>query len=326
MADELAKLFAPGYRHGETLPSKFNLSDLNAMARAAQLGKQNGMPAWGQDQLLNKILLEGRGDAGTNEYNQNNKNAVFLRNSVLNAAQTPEQAIRIYNHQPAMAYPAAVLDKDQTAQRFGISRERAWNGTGKNGETGRTGAQHAARAEQHKGAQNDPRNAELKDFMDRAAKQELTPRENLAVLGGNRDLFHHFKETNYNDLKHIERFARDTGNTFDDPTKQELLNPLTLTTAYLRRSGIELPKRPYNWEAPEMRPNRKGSPTYSDRMAWSQQVDQLNRIEKIPGAKAYLDERLGVTPNTRPVPVRDKIEDWMEPHIGMIRNMFTPQE
>ena len=326
MADELAKLFAPGYRHGETLPAQFNLSDLNAIARAAQLGRQNGMPAWGQDQLVNKILLEGRGDAGTNEYNKNNKDAVFLRNSVLNAAQGPDQGIRIYNHQPAMAYPAAVLDKEQTAQRLGISRERAWNGTLTNSETGRTGAQHAARAEEHKGAQNAPRNAQLKDFMDRAAKQQLTPRENLAVLGGNSDLFHHFYETNSNDPKAIERYMRDTGTTFSRSDQQELVNPMTLTTAYLRRSGIELPKQPYSWEAPEMRVNRKGSPTYVDRSGWAQQAEQLDRIEKIPGAKAYLDERLGVTPNTRPVPLMDKAEDWMDRHVDMVKNMFTPQE
>jgi hypothetical protein len=160
------------YRNNETLPTKLDRETVIKIAQAAQAGSEVGMPSIGKEQLGNKILLEGRADAGTNEFNRNNKAATKLFKELLD---------RGIDQQAAM-YPAAVLDKVQVANRLGIPFEQAWNGTGRSAMTNRTGAQHAARAEEHKNADKDPRNAQFMDLINRAFKGKLTSQENLMAM------------------------------------------------------------------------------------------------------------------------------------------------
>jgi hypothetical protein len=157
------------YRNNETLPTKFDREVVIKIAKAAQEGGELGMPSIGKEQLVNKILVEGRADAGTNEFNRNNKAATKLFKELID---------RGIDQQAAM-YPAAVLDKMQVATRLNIPFERAWNGTGRSIQTNRTGEQHAQRAEEHKNADKDPRNKDLVNLVDRAFKGKLTSQENL---------------------------------------------------------------------------------------------------------------------------------------------------
>lgn len=161
-----------GYRHKETLPKTFDRAAIITIAKAAGEGKKHGMPSVGLEQLANKILVEGREDAGTNEYNYNNKEAKALYDILIKKGHPDKAAM----------YVAAVLDKQQVANRLKIPFEMAWNGVGKSKSTGRTGRQHADRAKSHETAQTDPRNKELVDLIKRSAEGENTAEENLLSM------------------------------------------------------------------------------------------------------------------------------------------------
>jgi hypothetical protein len=300
---ELAKVFAPGYRKGETLPAQFGLADLYSMAKYAQVGRELGMPAWGQDQLLNKMLLEGRADAGYNRYDTTKQHLVNLEQNVKDAVKGSP----LYLNTTVSGYPSAVLGTEQSSRRTGLSREHLWNGTGKNADTGRTGLQHAQRAAEMVGAQNDPRNADIKDFMERAAKDNLTPKERLAVMGGNNQLFEAFN--NQDNEAYVRKYMRDKNVSFDDRTQAMLSDPKVLKTAYLRGQGIELPKQPYAWEAPNTKAG-VGSPTYYDRANYADRVTELNMLERDPKVKEFIQDRLN-GPVREPT-VIDKFHDWLD--------------
>lgn len=173
--DDTLSLIIKGYRANETLPLKLSREEIIKFARAAGEGQKLGMPSIGTEQLANKILLEGRSDAGTNEFNVNNPRAKKLYDSLVEMGIDKDAAV----------YPAAVLDKTELAKRLNIPFEQAWNGLGRSSSTGRTGKQHAQRAEQHKKAANDPRNTELVDLVSRAVANNLTPQERLLDLTNN---------------------------------------------------------------------------------------------------------------------------------------------
>lgn len=156
----------------ETLPIKLNRAQLIEIASGLNTAKEFGMPAIGKEKLANKVLLEGRADAGTNEYNYKNRHAKDLY-EILLASQVPELSAR---------YAAAVLDKSQAAERLNIPFERAWNGTGIAAETKRTGQQHADRSKQFGKPELDPKNLELVDTIQRAADGNLTPQERILTM------------------------------------------------------------------------------------------------------------------------------------------------
>lgn len=154
-----------GYRHKETLPKFLNARDVVSLASV--LPRTSITP----EQLLNRILVEGRGDAGVNEYNTDNKRAVDVY-SKAKADGANNLSAR---------FLAAVLDKAETSKRTGKSFDEVWNGTGRSAVTGKTGADYAARMQQMAGAATDPRNADLLDLIKRAGEGKLTAQENLAL-------------------------------------------------------------------------------------------------------------------------------------------------
>lgn len=160
------------YRYGETLPLKLDRPSIIELTNNLDKSVAAGMPKIGKDQVANKILLEGRTDAGVNNYNYNNRQATALLKQLTDSGLSDLGA----------TYAAAVLDKSQVAARLHIPFEMAWNGTGRNKDTGRTGADHAIRAKQMQGAASDPRNAELLDLIQRSASDNLTPRERLLYM------------------------------------------------------------------------------------------------------------------------------------------------
>lgn len=164
---DILPLIIKANRYNEVVPTRFSRAEVISMAETAGRARQLGMPEVGVTQLANKMLVEGRGDAGTNEYNTNNKRAVNLYNTLRSEG---------YPHKSS-AYAAAVLDKSEVASRLNIPFEMAWNGTGRASETKRTGRQHAERAEQHKNNEN--KNEDLIDTISRAVSGELTSKEQL---------------------------------------------------------------------------------------------------------------------------------------------------
>lgn len=177
MADTLLDTIVKGWRADpqgkpETLPTKFNRRDVINIASGLNRAQELGMPEIGSKQLLNKILLEGRADAGVNEYNVNNPKAVELAKQ-LSAEGYPDISAR---------YAAAVLDKMQTAQRLNIPFEQAWNGAGKSQETKRTGKQHSDRAAASQGASDFEKNSELRDLIARTSIGDLSTAENVLKM------------------------------------------------------------------------------------------------------------------------------------------------
>lgn len=178
MAEDLLPRILKAYRQDvktgklETLPIKLDRAQLIDIASGMQQAVKEGMPKIGLDNLPKKVLLEGRADAGTNEYNNQNKAAEALYKK-LTEAGAPEISAK---------YAAAVLDKSQVASRLGIPFEQAWNGTGTSAMTGRTGAQHSDRATKFGSPELDPKNSELLDTIRRAAAGNLTPQENIVRM------------------------------------------------------------------------------------------------------------------------------------------------
>jgi hypothetical protein len=296
MEEGLNSIFAPAYRKGETLPTPFSLTDLYTMGRTAQVGRENGMPAWGQQQMLDKMLVEGRADAGYNRHDYTNPRVAELANTVRNKLKDSP----LYLNERILGYPAAVLEKDLVAKRTGLPTEMLWNGTGKSKDTGRTGAQHAQRAAQMAGFQDDPRNAVVKDFLERSAKDQLTPKERLAVMAENHQLYESFR--NQDNERYLRKYMRDNNITFDDYTKEMLSNPSTLTTAYLRNQGIQFPKTPYEWE-PVSESSRRRSTQAGLAL-------ELNMLERNPEVKKFIADRLNGP--VRESSVIDKFHEWLD--------------
>lgn len=182
----------PGYgytanpKHGtngvQNLPTQIATRDLYWTLMGANAGKDLGAPAWSTDPvtLLTKVLIEGRGDAGVNEYNYKNKQADALAKQVEQLLTSPE--FRTMASSAAM-YPAAVLDKTAVAKRLGIPIERAWNGTGRSKVTGKTGQDHSDKtdAATKAGVATNPKNAAILDYVTRGLNGQLTPEEHLAA-------------------------------------------------------------------------------------------------------------------------------------------------
>lgn len=153
----------------ETRPTTVNAQYLMQLVDGIKYAESKGMPKVSAETVVNKLLLEGREDLGTNEYNVNNKRAKALYDDM--RAQGYEES--------AATFAAAVLDKTEVAKRLGIPFERAWNGTGVSKHTGRTGAQHAQRSDEMEYAATSPKNKELLDLVSKVLEQGRTPREKL---------------------------------------------------------------------------------------------------------------------------------------------------
>ena len=163
------------YRKNETLPTSFSMDELVGMLNGINVGLDKGMPASGATMLGDKILLEGRADAGTNEFNRNNSKAAALYEAI-----SQEFSSRGVDTPIGATYAAAVLDKESVAKRLNIPFELAWNGTGKRGDA--DGQRHSDRSVKMKGAIDDPRNINLKDLIARGIAGELTPTEQATQI------------------------------------------------------------------------------------------------------------------------------------------------
>lgn len=324
----LNSLYVPGYRLNENQATPLPIGELYQFSRAAQEGVNAGVSPLAKTLFPGKVLHEGRADAGTNEANLNNRNARAVYHDVTNRLLN-DPIISEVNR--ASLYPAAVEDKLDVAKRTGIPFERAWNGT-KTAVTGRTGAQHAARAAEHEAALKDPRNAAYLDYISRAQSGQTTGRENLAAMysTNNRPLLSVFADRGQEQHNINRILGTDQEKIPENEVNVFLKDPRNLALAYADRSGIKFPEKPKDWERPVWKEDKKGqrtmvkgSPTYQERLNQANDYQELKDFEqRYPQAKAYLDQRMGVTPEDKDK--QNRMLTWALDR-GFIRRASTPE-
>lgn len=177
MADGLFSEYVKGYRADpkgkfggkdrlETLPTKFDKSEMYSILSTLKDAEQLGMPKLTDQQLANMFLNEGRSDAGFNGLNVNNPKAMELYNKLKEKGHSDFGA----------QFAGAVLDKMQTAQRLKKDFNEVWNGVGVS-PVGRTGAQNAQRMQESSYAPDVSKNSELMSFIKGARYGELPKEE-----------------------------------------------------------------------------------------------------------------------------------------------------
>lgn len=155
----------------ETLPTKISRSDLYGIASILNRAEQAGMPRISSEELANRVLLEGRGDAGGSAFDVNKK-----KYRDINAALGGMYAKEMTDFSTGPGFAATYADKVDLARRLGIPLDKAWIGTGKVTPT-YGGNEYAQRGEAHRHAATHPKNAPLLDYIERARQGALTPQE-----------------------------------------------------------------------------------------------------------------------------------------------------
>jgi len=155
----------------ETLPTKISRSDLHGIASILKRAEETGMPKISSEELANRILVEGRGDAGGSYFDSSKK-----KYRDINAALGGRYAKERTDFSTGPGFAATYADKVDLAKRLGIPLDKAWIGTGKS-ELGETGDAYALKAQAHKHAATHPKNALLMDYINRAREGKLTPQE-----------------------------------------------------------------------------------------------------------------------------------------------------
>lgn len=175
-------------KHGsggvENMPTYLNTRELYWLLQGAKESNKRNEYKLTPQALVTKLLVEGRGDAGTNEFdtkNQKSWNMYKAVNEAVGGKALPNNMRMI--SELAGTFAAAVRDKAEVAKRLNIPFERAWNGTGVSASTGKSGQQHSNRFDQamQLGAATNPKNAHLLDYVTRALAGALTPQEHLAA-------------------------------------------------------------------------------------------------------------------------------------------------
>lgn len=175
-------------KHGtggvENMPKYINMRELYWLLQgAAESNKRNDYKLT-PEQLATKILVEGRGDAGTNEFDTNNPKSWDIYKAVNEAVggKGLPNNMRMAS-ELAGVFAAAVRDKAEVAKRLNTTFERAWNGTGVSASSGKSGQQHSNRYDQaiKLGTATNPKNTHLIDYITRALTGNLTPQEHLAA-------------------------------------------------------------------------------------------------------------------------------------------------
>jgi len=155
----------------ETLPTRISRSDLYGIASILNSAEKVGMPKISSQELANRVLLEGRGDAGGSAFDRNKKKYRDI-DAALGGFNAKEQT----NFSTGPGFAATYADKVDVSNRLGIPLDKAWIGTGKVTPT-YGGNEYAQRGEAHRYAAAHPKNASLVDYIERARSGKLTPQE-----------------------------------------------------------------------------------------------------------------------------------------------------
>jgi hypothetical protein len=155
----------------ETRPTVLDKTTIQDYIKAMREGEALGVPQLTQDQLARMILVEGRGDFGFNALNEDNK-----------LAMKKAQLLQEMGHNRVPAdFAAALYDKQKVAERINKPFQEVWNGTGRSGMTGRTGAQHNARYNEFGYAVDHPKNADLMQAINEAYNYQPPVKQNLGA-------------------------------------------------------------------------------------------------------------------------------------------------
>lgn len=155
----------------ETRPTKISRADLYGIASILNKAEEAGMPKISSQELANRVLLEGRGDAGGSAFDRNKKKYRDI-DAALGGFSAKEQT----NFSTGPGFAATYADKVDVSNRLGIPLDKAWIGTGKVTPT-YGGNEYAQRGEAHRYAAAHPKNASLVDYIERARSGKLTPQE-----------------------------------------------------------------------------------------------------------------------------------------------------
>lgn len=160
MAEDILDDLVEGYRMNfktgelESMPHKFKKEEVTPYLSAFKAAKSLGYTMPGPDYLTSMLLMEGRPDFGFNSLNENNKRAVALRDTLVKQGHDPRAA----------SAAAAMLDKQEVAERKGVTLGHAWNGLGRSKY--QSGKQYGQRLlQQMQNAIPHPQNNQLFDFV-----------------------------------------------------------------------------------------------------------------------------------------------------------------
>jgi len=135
----------------ESLPTTFDKDKITRYVNAYNDAKdQFGLPDFTPEQMVNRLLVEGRSDLGYNKFDTNNK----MANKIY-------QTMQSYGYDDAAGFPAAIYATHQRAQAHNVPFDVAWNGMGRSKETGLTGWDYHQRMNDSSYAATHPQNAPL---------------------------------------------------------------------------------------------------------------------------------------------------------------------
>lgn len=100
----------------ETMDTVYDKETLSNLLKALKASGVQVNP----DEMTNILLREGRSNFGFNDFDYNNKKAAAIRDSLIKQGYDPYAA----------SFPAAVYEKQQTANRLNVPFPQVWNGAG----------------------------------------------------------------------------------------------------------------------------------------------------------------------------------------------------
>lgn len=134
----------------ETIDSGYDKETIGKLLSAYKdAAAAHGLKMLSPDDLTAMALVEGRSNFGYNDYNVNNKRAFNIAESL------KEKGHDRY----AAGFPAAIVDKQMTAERLGVPFYQVWNGAGPKAK------EYNQRIEKSRYAVEDPRNQPLRNFI-----------------------------------------------------------------------------------------------------------------------------------------------------------------
>ena len=134
----------------ETVDSGYDKETIGKLLSAYKdAAAAHGLKMLSPDDLTAMALVEGRSNFGYNDYNVNNKKAFKIA-----------QDLKDKGHDRyAAGFPAAIVDKQMTAERLGVPFYQVWNGAGPKAR------EYNQRIEKSRYAIEDPRNQTLRNFI-----------------------------------------------------------------------------------------------------------------------------------------------------------------
>ena len=103
----------------KTVETQDTVFDKETIGNLMKAVKASGVKV-NPDEMANILLREGRSNFGFNDFDYNNKKAAAIRDSLIKQGYDPYAA----------SFPAAIFDKQQTANRLNVPFSQVWNGAG----------------------------------------------------------------------------------------------------------------------------------------------------------------------------------------------------